>query len=51
MGGAVAIVVILLIFPILVGMSGAAGAGLLGWIIKRRVDEAHEGSELLDVNR
>ena len=49
-GGAVAIVAILVIFPVLVGMSGAIGAALLGGLVNKRVDESHEGSELLDFN-
>jgi hypothetical protein len=51
MGGAVAIVVALLVFPIIVAMSGAVGAAVLGALVKRRVDERHAGSELLEVNR
>ena len=51
MGGAVAMVVALLVFPIVVGLSGALGAAALGALVKNRVDERHAGSELLEVNR
>jgi hypothetical protein len=51
MGGAVAIVVVLLVFPIIVGLSGAVGAAVLGGLVNKRVAERFEGSELLDVNR
>jgi hypothetical protein len=49
--GAVVIIVILLVFPVLVGLSGAAGAAVLGGIVERRVREQHKGSELVDLNR
>ncbi|MGD9794023.1 MAG: hypothetical protein AB7V43_11125 [Acidimicrobiia bacterium] len=51
MGGAIALIVILLIFPVIVGMSGAIGAALLGGLVKNRVDDKFEGSELLDANK
>jgi hypothetical protein len=51
MGGAVAIVVALLVFPVVVALSGALGAAVLGALVKRSVDEQHAGSELLEVNR
>jgi hypothetical protein len=50
-GGAIALIVILLIFPVIVGMSGAIGAALLGGLVKNRVDDKFEGSELLDANK
>lgn len=48
--GAVIIVVLLAIFPILVGMSGAAMAAILGALLKHDGDVRNEGSELLDCN-
>ncbi len=50
MAGAVAIVVVLLVLPVLVLMSAAVGAALLGWLLTRDAQERYQGSELLDVN-
>ena len=51
MAGAVAIVIVLRVLPVLMCMGGAFLAGALGWSVKTKVDEANEGSELLDLNR
>lgn len=51
MAGPVAIVIALLVLPILLCMGGAVLAAGLGWSVKNEVDEANEGSELLDLNR
>ena len=51
MAGPVLIVVALLVLPILMCMGGAVLAAILGWSVKTNVDEANEGSELLDLNR
>ena len=51
MAGAVAIVIVLLILPALMCMGGVVLAAGLGWSVKTKVDEANEGSELLDLNR
>jgi hypothetical protein len=48
--GAVAIVVVLLVIPVLVLMAGAVGAALLGWLLARDAQERYRGNELLDVN-
>ena len=32
-------------------MGGVVLAAVLGWSVKTKVDEANEGSELLDLNR
>lgn len=50
MPGAVAIVIVLLLVPVAVLMSGGIAAALLGWAIKDDVDRSHEGSELLETN-
>lgn len=48
----VAIIVVVLVIGIPVGVlvSGAVGAGILGWLVKADVDDAHQGSELLGLN-
>ena len=50
MAGAVAIVVLLLLFPVIVLMAGAVAAAILGTLLDRDARAQHAGSELLDVN-
>lgn len=50
MPGPLIIVVALLAFPIVVGLSTAALAAVLGHFLWKDAEERHEGSELLDVN-
>jgi len=48
--GAIVLVVILFAFPIVVGLSTAAIAALLGDLLWKDAEVRHEGSELLDLN-
>ena len=50
MPGPIIIVVVLLAFPIVVGLSTAALAGVLGHFLYKDAEARHEGSELLDTN-
>ena len=50
MPGALILVVVLLAFPIVVGLSTAALAGILGHLLWKDGEARHEGSELLDTN-
>jgi hypothetical protein len=50
MAGAIVIAAVLLILPALMCMGGVVLAAILGWSVKASVDEANEGSELLDLN-
>ena len=50
MPGAIVLVIVLLSFPIVVGLSTAAIAGILGHFLYRDAEIRHEGSELLDTN-
>ncbi len=50
MPGALILVVILFAFPIVVGLSTAALAGVLGHLLNRDAEIRHEGSELLETN-
>ena len=51
MAGAVIIVVVLVVLiPVAVIMTGAIVAGILGWALKESGDATHEGSELIDLN-
>ncbi len=47
MAGAIAIVVVLLIFPSLVLMSGGVASAIVGFVLQRDGEIRHEGSELL----
>lgn len=50
MAGAIAIVVVLLIFPTLVLISGGVGSALIGLLLQRDGEQRHEGSELLELD-
>jgi len=47
MAGAIAIVVVLLIFPVLVLLSGGIASAIVGYFLQRDGEVRHEGSELL----
>ena len=50
MAGAIAIIVVLLIFPTLVLMSGGVASAIIGFVLQRDGEIRHEGSELLDLD-
>jgi hypothetical protein len=50
MAGAIAIVVVLLIFPSIVLMSGGIASAVLGFFLQRDGEVRHEGSELLQLD-
>lgn len=50
MAGAIIIVVVLLVFPILVGFGGLVAAALFGWGLNHDSSERFEGSELAELN-
>ncbi len=50
MVGAILIVVVLLIFPALVFMSGGVGSAILGFFLQRDGEIRHEGSELVELD-
>jgi hypothetical protein len=47
MAGTVIIIVLLLLFPVAVLMSGAVGAAIVGVFLKKDRDDAYEGTEYL----
>ena len=49
MAGAIAIVVVLVIFPSLVLISGGVASALLGFFLQRDGEARHAGSELADI--
>ena len=51
MSGAVIIAIVLLVvIPVGVIITGAVVATILGWSLKDNGDATHEGSELIDLN-
>jgi hypothetical protein len=48
--GAIAIVIVLLLFPIVMGLGGLVLAAIYGVTLNKDGEARHEGSELLDVN-
>ena len=51
MSGALIITIVLVVvIPISVILTGALIAGILGWALKDNGDATHEGSELIDLN-
>jgi hypothetical protein len=48
--GAIAIVVVLLLFPVLVGLSSAALSALFAHLLYRDGEDRNADSELLDLN-
>jgi hypothetical protein len=50
MAGAIAIVVVLLIFPSLVLVSGGIGSAIIGFFLQRDGEARHAGSELLQLD-
>ena len=50
MPGVIIITLVLLAFPIIVGLSTAGIAALLGHLLYKDAEVRHEGSELIDTN-
>jgi hypothetical protein len=51
MSGAIVLaVIILVVIPVSVILTGAVVAGILGWSLKETGEATHEGSELIDLN-
>ncbi len=50
LGAIILAVVILLVIPVSVAMSGGVVAGLLGWLLRDNGEATHEGSELIELS-
>jgi hypothetical protein len=50
MAGAIAIVVVLLVFPTLVLISGGVASAILGFFLQRDGEQRHPDSELLTLH-
>jgi hypothetical protein len=49
--GAILLVVAMLLMVPLILVVGGVMMGILGWSVQADVEQAHEGSELIDLNR
>jgi len=49
-GALIIVVVLVVVIPVSVILTGAVVAGILGWSLKENGDTTHEGSELIDLN-
>lgn len=49
MAGAIAIVIVLLIFPILILVGGGLASAVIGFFLQRDGEIRHAGSELLEL--
>ena len=43
-------IVLVIVIPVSVLMSGSVGAAIIGWFLRDDADRSHEGSELVDLN-
>jgi hypothetical protein len=50
MPGAIVLVLVLIAFPIIVGLSTAGIAALIGYFLHRDAEIRHAGSELVELN-
>ena len=50
MAGAIAIIVVLALFPVLILMSGGVASAIIGAALQRDGEVRHEGSELLELD-
>ena len=50
MAGAIVIIVLLAIFPVLIAVSGGVASAILGAVLQRDGERRFEGSELLDID-
>ena len=50
MVGVVAIIVVLLLIPVMVLMSGGVASAIIGFFLGRDADARHAGSELLELD-
>jgi hypothetical protein len=48
--GAIAILVVLALIPVIICLSSAALAAAIGWALNRDAEVRNQGSELLDLN-
>ena len=50
LGAVILAVILVVVIPVSVVMTGAVAAGILGWALKANGEATNEGSELIDLN-
>lgn len=50
LGAAIIAVVIIVVIPVSVMMTGAVVSSILGWALKDNGEQTHEGSELIELS-
>ncbi len=50
-GGVIMVVVLVVVLPVVILMSMAPLAAVLGWMVNDEVDQLNEGHELLELSR
>jgi hypothetical protein len=50
LGALIIAVILLVLIPVSIAMTGAAVAGILGWSLRDDAAARHEGSELVDLS-
>jgi hypothetical protein len=50
LGAIILAVVILVVLPVSIAMTGGLFAAVLGWALKENGEATHKGSELIDLN-
>ena len=52
MAGAIVVaIIIVVVIPVSIMMTGAIVSGILGWSLKGDAEDRHEGSELIDLGK
>lgn len=50
LGALILAVIILVVIPVSIAMTGAIVSGILGWALKDNGETTHEGSELIELS-
>lgn len=50
LGAIILAVIILVVIPVSIAMTGAVVAGIFGWALKDNGEATHEGSELIELS-
>jgi hypothetical protein len=51
LGAIILAVIIVVLIPVSIAITGGVVASILGWALKQNGEVTHEGSELIDLNR
>jgi hypothetical protein len=51
LGGLIIVLVLVVVLPVAIMMTGPLVAGALGWSLKEDAEARNEGSELIELNR